>query len=356
MNIAALIPSGQGRPLLQRLLIVWCVALVISALNWIGRDYGRLDHHLVYSYAISTLIWAFTDLSRFVLRRWLRAQPPDYWPAPLPATLMLLVGIALGYALGIWVGDVYAGHSTWALIDLNRPRFVGLLVSAVAISAAFVAYFYQRSKAQTLQGQVQETRLRLLQSQLEPHMLFNTLAHLRALVPTDPAQAVAMIDHLDDFLRNALQASRQPLHPMRQEIARLRDYLSLMQLRMGRRLVFALELPEPLADQPVPSLLLQPLVENAIRHGLEPSVAGGCITVRVSSMDKHMQVEVIDTGVGSLHTQDSQGYGLQHVRERLHSLWGSNATLTLTSAEQRGTCVRLRWPMSAPHPHPEPQP
>lgn len=346
MNISALIPAEQCRPLLKRLLIVWCVALPIAGLTWTSREYGHFDRSLVYSYAVSTLIWAFTDLPRFVLRRWLGAQAPHYWPAPLPAALMLLIGIPVGYALGTWMGDTYAGHSTWALLDLNRQRFVGMLVSTLAISAAFVAYFYQRSKTETLERQMKEAQLRLLQSQLEPHMLFNTLAHLRALVPADPAQAVRMIDHLDDFLRGALQASRQSLHPLRQEMARLQDYLSLMQLRMGPRLQFALELPDSLTAQPVPSLLLQPLVENAIRHGLEPSVAGGRITVRASSAAGQLQIEVIDTGVGASAGQSAEGYGLHHVRERLHSLWGPGATLTLSQPDTGGTHVCLRWPLA----------
>lgn len=177
-------------------------------------------------------------------------------------------------------------------------------------------------------------------------MLFNTLAHLRALVTTKPTQAVVMIDHLDDFLRSALQASRQSLHPLRQEMARLHDYLSLMQLRMGPRLRFALELPDTLADQAVPSLLLQPLVENAIRHGLEPSVAGGNITVRASNAAGQLQIDVVDTGVGASAGHHRKGYGLHHVRERLHSLWGPSATLTLSQPDTGGTQVCLRWPLA----------
>lgn len=352
MNTATLIPAGQGRPLLTRLLIVWAVALLIAGLTWTSREHGQFDQSLVYSYAISTLIWAFTDLPRFVLRRWLGAQAPHYWPAPKMSTLMLLLGIPLGYALGTWVGDAYAGHSTWALLSLNRQRFVGMLVSTLFISTAFVAYFYQRSKAETLERQVREAQLRLLQSQLEPHMLFNTLAHLRALVPSDPVQAVAMIDHLDDFLRSALQASRQSLHPLRQEMARLHDYLSLMQLRMGPRLQFALELPDTLADQAVPSLLLQPLVENAIRHGLEPSVTGGRIHVLASCTAGQLQIEVVDTGMGIASQRPQEGYGLHHVRERLRSLWGQSATLTLHQHEMGGTRVCLRWPLSTPKTRP----
>ncbi len=347
MNTTALIgiPPGQGKPLLQRLAIVWAMALLIALMNWSSHSNGHLDQHLVYSYAISTLIWAFTDLPRLLLRRWLHAEPPHYWPPVLRATGMLAVGIALGYAQGTWLGDLYAGHSTWALLELNRQRFVGMLASSVAISIAFVGFFYQRSKAEALQRQAGEAKLMLLQSQLEPHMLFNTLAHLRALVALQPTQAVAMIDHLDDYLRRALQASRHPLHPLSEEFARLHDYLSLMQLRMGERLRFTLSLPTELAAQPVPSLILQPLVENAIRHGLEPAVLGGTLTVRAHSAQGQLRIDVCDSGLGRSQHPPSEGYGLTHVRERLQALWGPCARLELTTPPSGGTTASLCWPL-----------
>jgi LytS/YehU family sensor histidine kinase len=258
---------------------------------------------------------------------------------------MLAVGMALGYALGTWLGDLYAGHSTWALLELNRQRFVGMLASSVAISIAFVGFFYQRSKAEALQRQASEAKLMLLQSQLEPHMLFNTLAHLRALVTLQPAQAVAMIDHLDDYLRRALHASRQPMHPLSEEFARLHDYLSLMQLRMGERLRFTLSLPPELATQLVPSLILQPLVENAIRHGLEPAVRGGTLMVRAHSAQGQLRIDVCDSGLGCSHVIAPKGYGLTHVRERLQALWGATACLTLTTPPTGGTSASLCWPL-----------
>lgn len=341
------IPADQGQALLQRLGVVWAMALLIALVQWSGHERARLDVHLVYSYAISTLIWAFTDLPRFVLRRWLLSSPPHYWPPVQRSVAMLLVGIPLGYVLGTWLGDRYAGHSTWALLEFNRQRFMGLMVSSMAISVAFVAYFYQRGKSEALARQVSEAQLRLLQTQLEPHMLFNTLAHLRAQVQLDPSQAVAMIDLLDDYLRRALRASQQAVQPLSQEFERLHDYLGLMQLRMGQRLRYSLDLPTPLAACPVPSLILQPLVENAIRHGLEPSVPGGTIQVRAWEADGHLQLEVRNTGAGFEPDADQPGYGLSHVRERLHTLWGQAAGFDMVADAEGGTRAHLHWPLPA---------
>lgn len=352
-NTSPWIPPEQRQPLLKRLAIVWIMSLLIALMTWSNRERGHLDISLVYSYAISTLIWAFSDPLRFVLRRWLAVHAPHYWPAPLPATVMLLVGIPLGYALGTAIGDAYTGWSTWDLLTHNRPRFVGMLVASVAISTAFVAYFYQRSKAETLARQVQQAQLQLLQSQLQPHMLFNTLAHLRALVQTDPTQAVVMLDHLDDYLRSALQASRQASHTLGEEFQRLRDYLSLMAIRMGPRLDFHLELPPALAGQSVPCFILQPLVENAIRHGIEPQIAPGQITVSASQQGSDLVLRVSDTGQGMDVSvpapSHGTSYGLPHVRDRLRTLYGERASLQLQAVQPHGVCVQLQWPL-------EPQP
>jgi signal transduction histidine kinase len=358
----AWLPAGQRKPLLQRLLIVWSVSLPIAVATWMGHQSDGLPHRfevsLVYAYAISTFIWLFTDVSRFMFKRLLRAQGPFYWPSAVRASLMLLMGIPLGYVLGTLVGDAYAGWSTWDLWHFNRNRFAGMVVSAVAISAAYVAYFYQRGKAESLTSQVTQSQLMLLQSQLEPHMLFNTLAHLRALIGHDTARAHAMLDHLNDYLRTTLQASRQPMHPLADEFARLGDYLNLMAIRMGPRLAFALDLPPALAAAPVPSFVLQPLVENAIRHGLEPLVAGGRIEVLARAEGAQLVLTVRDNGSGISElalaesawplTPDTgrpaPSWGLAHIRQRLHTLYGARAGMHISPVTTGGTCVVLTLP------------
>jgi len=245
------------------------------------------------------------------------------------------------------------------LWHLNPNRFAGLVLSTLAISAAYIAYFYQRGKAEALASQVTQSQLMLLQSQLEPHMLFNTLAHLRALIGQDTARAHAMLDHLNDYLRTMLRASRQPLHPLGEELSRLHDYLSLMAIRMGPRLVFELDLPDSLAATPVPSFILQPLVENAIRHGLEPVVDGGRIEVQARAENKQLLLTVRDNGLGiselALAEADralppatgrpAASWGLAHVRQRLHTLYGQGAGMHISPGPSGGTCVVLALPL-----------
>jgi LytS/YehU family sensor histidine kinase len=206
-----------------------------------------------------------------------------------------------------------------------------------------------------------EARLKLLEAQLEPHMMFNTLANLRVLIATDPHRAQAMLDHLIAYLRATLGGARATLHPLADEFARLTDYPELMTVRMGPRLGYTLELPDTLRDVPVPPLLLQPLVENAIRHGLEPQVQGGHITVRASPRPGPdggtlLVLEVHDTGAG-LQTPmtapapapapkaPGTGFGLAQVRERLATLHGAQGTLELIAASASGTSAFITLPL-----------
>jgi signal transduction histidine kinase len=367
--LLAWLPVDQRKPLLQRLLIVWCIALFIALGNWAAHEetHQSFDMALVYAYAISTFIWLLTDVSRFGFKRLLHAQAPHYWPPALRASLMLLVGIPLGYVLGTLVGDAYAGWSTWDLWHFNPGRFKGMLVSSFAISAAFVAYFHQRGKAESLANEVTQAQLILLQSQLEPHMLFNTLAHLRALIGQDTARAHAMLDHLNDYLRTTLQATRLPvhqaLHPLGDEFSRLGDYLSLMAIRMGPRMAFELDLPPALSTASVPRFILQPLVENAIRHGLEPQVSGGRIEVQARAEGAQLLMTVRDNGSGISElaladaarplqadgAQTGPSWGLAHVLQRLHTLYGPRAGMRISPLPTGGTCVVLTLPLHKPH-------
>jgi sensor histidine kinase YesM len=189
--------------------------------------------------------------------------------------------------------------------------------------------------------------LKLLESQLEPHMLFNTLANLRVLIGMDPARAQAMLDRLIAFLRATLTASRVGMHPLAAEFDRIADYLALMQVRMGPRLQFAFDLPHDLRETPLPPLLLQPLVENCITHGLEPKVEGGRIDVRAQRQATMLVLTVRDSGVGLSHAAATQGtrFGTQQVRDRLAALYGAAATFSLAAAADGSTEARITLPL-----------
>ncbi|MBW8778504.1 MAG: histidine kinase, partial [Burkholderiales bacterium] len=214
----------------------------------------------------------------------------------------------------------------------------------------------QRAQVAAAAHEATRARLDMLQSQLEPHMLFNTLANLRALIAADPTRAQEMLDHLIAFLRATLAASRQPVHALSEEFARIDDYLALMRVRMGERLRTSATLPPALAGLRVPPLLLQPLVENAIKHGLEPQRGPGELHVEAVLDGATLVLRVTDTGRGldaagqanaREPAQASSGFGLVQVRERLRTLHGDAAHFTLEPRDGGGTLAEIRLPVPA---------
>jgi signal transduction histidine kinase len=345
---------------LQHLLQVVAFSLAIAALHYAFRPDKPYDIPARYSLAIGTLIWAIIDFGR----HFFPSSEGRGWPTGLAGFLLPVSGVVLGYVGGTTLGDWWCGISSWEEGGRSQLRAsIGITLLAGSLGTY---YFYTKSKSAWLHAKVNEVRsqaseaqLKLLETQLEPHMLFNTLANLRMLIGTDPVRAQEMLDRIIGYLRATLSASRSTQHPLENEFDRLRDYLELMAVRMGPRLAYTLDLPDALRDVPVPPLLLQPLVENAIRHGLEPQVDGGHITVRASTQPGDtgplLVLEVSDTGAGLPATLPTPGpgqsFGLAQARERLATLHGSAGTLHLIARNEGGTSATVTFPLkSSPDP------
>ncbi len=324
--------------------------LGIAAIQYAFRPDRSYENPLVYSLAIGCSTWALIDLGRHFI------APNEHmnWPSGVWGKVFPLVAIAMGFAIGISLGDWWFGSSTWASASRRQLMMSGVLSAVVGIVITY--FFYSRGKSALLERQVgeanrlaTESRLKLLETQLEPHMLFNTLANLRVLIAIDPARAQDMLDRMVAYLRATLSASRASNHALKLEFERLRDYLELMSVRMGPRLQYELDLPADLAEQSVPSLLLQPLVENSIKHGLEPKVEGGTITVRARRTGSNMlSLEVTDTGVGFDSTApESSGFGLAQVRERLTAAYAKQGLVEQSSTPGKGATTLLHLPLVA---------
>lgn len=323
---------------------------------------------LVFSWCIAMGCSVWIDMLRRVATAWVYRNAVDPgpaaradWPGWGWMSVCLLLGTLIGFSLGAEVAGWLTGTRGYNLFSGGRGMGIAMLLISLVPGVGATFYFHSKGQlqaakalAETAQRQAAETKLKLLESQLEPHMLFNTLANLRALIALDPERAQAMLDRLIDFLRATLGASRTPLHPLSAEFSRLADYLALMQIRMGDRLRVELDLPDELAATPVPPLLLQALVENAIKHGLEPKRGGGLIRVQARSEGEDLVLHVQDTGIGPQAAAANAatagtGFGLAQVRERLSTLYGTGASLQLQpgTADAGGTLVTLRWPLAA---------
>ena len=336
----------------QHLLQVVLFCLLVAGLQSAFVPQRPFAPPLVYSLMIGLLTWAVIDLGRHLFP----SAAETGWPSGAAGVLLVIAGIVTGFVVGNAAGlflcrvlGIFpAGVNLSDETDLRH----GILVTVVAGMVGSY-WFYARNKSAYLLRKMQEAtrhateaRLKLLETQLEPHMLFNTLANLRALIALDPPRAQQMLDHMIDYLRATLDGSRTTTHALQAEFDRVRDYLELMAIRMGPRLVFTLELPRELQDAPVPALLLQPLVENSIQHGLEPKVSGGRIDVRATREDGRLRLDVTDTGVGNAGgVTCGPGFGLQQVRDRLQALYGEAASLDF-HCDADGARTRIALPIA----------
>ncbi|HET7401243.1 MAG TPA: histidine kinase [Usitatibacter sp.] len=245
-------------------------------------------------------------------------------------------------------GDMYKIGLGAGLILLFIPLFILAVVAKFFIDRARGAQKvaeHERREAEyhRMSQQVTEAKLSALQAQVEPHFLYNTLASVQALTEVDPQQANAMTGHLIQYLRNALPKMRESVSTVGQEIELVRAYLNILQMRMGKRLAFDISVPPELLDAPFPPLMLPSLVENSIKHGLEPQREGGKVTITGESIGDRLRLTVTDTGRG-FSEAPGQGVGLTNIRERLAALYGDAAKLTLEANDPQGVRATIEVP------------
>jgi Histidine kinase/Histidine kinase-, DNA gyrase B-, and HSP90-like ATPase len=214
----------------------------------------------------------------------------------------------------------------------------------------------ETAEAESLRRQVIEARMAAMQAQVEPHFLFNTLASIDHLIETDPARASQMQKNLIALLRASMPTMRDTAdggsRDLGRELAVVRPYVEILKVRMEERLAANIDVPDGLLSAEFPAMMIQTLVENAIRHGLEPKPEGGTLTVKAEIVHGKLQVTVADTGVGFGNGGTSgTGVGLANIRERLQLLHGPKATLTVAANQPSGTVVTITVPyrtVSAP--------
>lgn len=244
-----------------------------------------------------------------------------------------------------------------ALIVSFIPLFLILIVAKFYIGRSrraleVASVKTKEAESANVNRQIVEAKLMALQAQVEPHFLYNTLANVQALTEVDPVQANKMTGHLIQYLRASLPKMRENISTVGQEIELVRAYLNILKMRMGTRLEFGIDVPLELETLPFPPLMLPSLVENAIKHGLEPLREGGRIDVVVEKIgigkDAKLRILVKDTGKGLTDSpvQSGGGIGLNNIRERLQALFGDHARLILQSNNPTGVVATIETPAS----------
>ena len=355
-------PSSKTR--LRRFLDDLGLTVVVS--TWAGvvlaLAVGRpqdIYKQVVYSMAIGIVALLILDGIR--LLAWGNPTLRRYRMVLLP--LLVVVTAPVAHYSGIVIAGRILGIEVPGLAEYPSVPRLSLIVFTMLAMAAMALMVLGRERtarikaeraeeklrADATERQALQAQLRLLQAQIEPHMLFNTLANLQGLIAIDPARASGMLDQLIGYLRATLAATRLDTTTLAQEFDAIDAYLGLMGVRMGERLRPRTSLPDALRTAKVPPLLLQPLVENAIVHGLEPNVFGGELLVTAAARDGTLEIFVADTGLGLADDDDGArtggGIGLATTRERLRVLYGDRARLDLSPNVPRGTLARLTLPL-----------
>jgi signal transduction histidine kinase len=277
------------------------------------------------------------------LERW-----PKRLPKWMPRTVLRLLGIVLVLPLAAAIASKQnEPHSFGALFFagfLFGPWIaIGAILrqrDAIARDQAF-AFELERSEFERRES---EARLRLLQAQVEPHFLFNTLANVQALVDSGSPQASKVLTSLIAYLRAAVPRMHSQTTTLATEVDLARAYLDLMQMRIPDRLQYVIHLDPAAAPLNCPPMTLLTLVENAVRHGIDPGEAGGRIEVDIWIRDARCVVRVKDTGVGLKTVSRGLGTGLSNLRERLKLAFGGEAQLTLTEIAPHGVCAEISFP------------
>lgn len=308
---------------------------------------------------------------------WHRAIPfllENLWatlpPQPV-AALILNIAPAKGWRRGayfataflwlLWWCTYFDPHSLFAYAWSSDPyggvRYLaGELESSITAALFLWAFCYYRTASRTRDGllqaqiaastvetELQRARLQLLRAQIEPHFLFNTLANVSSLARIERGAAVQLMDHLMQYFAAALPRLRQEETALADEMQLVDAHLAIYQVRMGTRLNYEVSLPRELATVRVPTMILLTLVENAIKHGINPTVEGGLIRVSAARVQSTLVLKVSDSGSG-LKAQQGYGSGLSNACTRLRMRYGDNATLSLNSAEPRGVVALVRIP------------
>ncbi len=314
----------------------------------------RFWQNMVASMCIGSAAFIFIDGARLFLGR---GDDKHNWPRMI---VIIAVSVPLAQLFGGALAELLLGVRVSSVSDFLSARagtFMFTLLATVVATIIFTSRdrlmkseaiaARESARAESIARQALQAKLQLLQAQIEPHMLFNTLANLQGLIALDPARAQQMLDQLILYLRATLSSSRAEVTTLAQEFALMDAYLGLMSVRMGARLTFELHLPPALRNAQIPPMLLQPLVENAIGHGLEPKIEGGQIIVSAASQDGKLLVSVSDNGLGIGAPSPTSGtqLGLSNTRNRLAAIHGDAASLSLVAVASGGALAQITLPL-----------
>lgn len=340
--------TSHGRELVKAYLasVVLVIMMVIglTAVNF-GEGFGT---NMIIGQSIGTSMFFCASVTLYLLRH----------SGPFTQMVAAMAAMITGAVLGFFLGSIAAGKDlrnfipdrqeiiieVFALSIITGFLFRYILNSQKRISEAEAKIHREKIKRLTIEKQVVETNLRLLQAQIEPHFLFNTLSNILTLNEMDTQKGRIMLEDLISYLRITLSKARQETATIAQEMELIRAYLNIFKIRMGERLEYEIHIEEGLRHKQIPPMLIQPLVENAIEHGLEPKIEGGTIWISSYRRGDYLCLEVADSGL-SFNKDNGWGVGLSNIRDRLLVLYDGNARFVFEKNTPVGLKVIIEVPV-----------
>jgi len=331
--------------------LVFALPSIAAGGNWWPRLLGSFAQWWSWGLLAPLIVWADRRLP--LSDRQLPRRILVHLILSVPVTAVYMYLLAAVTALA-GVGPWSAAYDPQTLLNALRGMFLWswlvywLILGAWQAHQYYERYLSSELRMERLERRFTEARLNALRMQLDPHFLFNALNTISAQVERDPRMARTMIERLGDLLRRSLDLRDKEEIPLAEELAFLDHYLAIQRIRFGNRLKVDIDVDPAVRYTPVPCLLLQPLVENAIRHGLSPRASGGTILVSVCAIDRLLQISVADDGVGlpaGWSLESSPGIGLSLTRDRILGLYPGVGRLVVRPRTGGGTEASVTLPL-----------
>jgi sensor histidine kinase YesM len=327
------------------IVICTAIALALAMTN---------PHYNFFVCFIMSQSFGLTNCSVILLM--LRVFKPRRW---LTLISVIFTAVISGAIVGLNIGFFILEKTFSIIVNLPMKDLLQIILSAIIFSGAALSFFISKSRLRYRNEMIEQEKnkrmaaekeylsanLRMLQAQIEPHFLFNTLSNILSLIDTQPAKGKSMLLDLTKYLRTSLSRTLPKKTTLDQEMEMIKAYLNIQKIRMDERLNFNIDVPENLRQLSFPPMLLQPLVENAIKHGLEPKVDGGKILIAATEENNIVRIEVADTGLGFSDFNKS-GVGIANVRERLALLFGEKGRLLIEENKPQGVRTIIEVPIN----------
>lgn len=330
------------------------IIIIINTLIALTVEAIRHDNSFLLSFVVSQS--SGVTVSSMVLFSLLIFRPQT-WKSLLT---IAVIDICLGVWIGLQMGIFILRHFFHIVLDLKIHGLGLTFITSGIILSSIIFYFLmikirlryrsemikqEKIKHTAMEKEYLSANLKMLQAQIEPHFLFNTLSNILSLIDTQPDKGKSMLLDLTKLLRTSLSRTMPEQTTLSQEISMIEAYLHIQKIRMDERLNYEIDVPDNIRQYSFPPMLLQPLVENAVKHGLEPKEEGGEIVIRATLQDHLLIIKVMDTGLG-FSDFDKAGVGIANVRKRLGLLFGEKGRLIMEENKSYGVCATMEVPVN----------